>query len=932
MRKFYGLLAATLLSIGQLYAQPANNNCETAINIDEVFAFCSEPNAFTNVDATPSGYDEASCFTDAHDDVWFSFVALRTDVTVIIRGATDIAPGGTLENPEATIYEGICGGTLGQLECQTDNERNDIIELYQGGLVPGQTYLIRVQGRNGRTGTFQLCLNNFNPPADPSSDCPTASVLCDKSAFTVQNVRGAGQDRREMDDALCFANGSATNIETNSVWYTWICDEPGELVFTLTPSNETDDLDFVVYELPNGLDDCSGKRVLRCMASGDFAYPSRCMGPTGLRIGERDNDEPAGCNLGRQNSFLSPLDMEAGKAYALAINNFTSTNNGLSIEFGGTGTFRGPEANFTLDASIDVNENDNTICLGETISFTDASNFDAGTITEWDWVFGTNAAPSARGGEGPHEVSYSTSGPKLIALTIETDLGCTVTEVTTINVVEPPTVEFELATLPDCGGGGNGEIEVSASGGSVPYEFAWDGSGVFSNETRREGLTEGTYSVIVKDEQNCTSEPFEIFLPEDSIQLNESVIPVIEPSCASFSDGILVVSPIRGSAPYEFNFGSGFVQDSTLDNITAGSYVVDVRDANGCSSTFSIDVGEPDSLQLMLDALDISCKGQTDGRIAANISGGVGGYTFQWNNGELSETIENLSAGSYNVNIEDANGCEITASTLIIEPEGIDSEIADILNVLCPGGSDGGIQILASGGTPPFEYGIVGGGFQRDSIVGNLTAGMYEVMVRDSRGCEGDVLVGTITQPDSFFVDAGADQTVELGFEVDLNAVVLPFNKNIVEYIWTSTDSLNLSCNNCPDPAVLPFNNAAYTITVLDENGCPAVDEVLIRVEKNRPVFVPSVFSPLSIDTANRWFTLFGGRSSRGIKTLRIFSRWGDMVFETNDIQLGIPEQGWNGTTPNGDEAASGVYAFYAEVEFIDNAVIVVEGDVTLLR
>jgi hypothetical protein len=920
------------MSMGQLYAQPANDNCETAIPIDEVFNFCSAPNAFSNVDATPSGYDEATCFTDAHDDVWFSFVALRTDVTVIIRGNTTIAPGGSLENPEATIYEGTCGGTLGQLECQTDNERNDIIELYQGGLTPGQTYLIRVQGRNGRTGTFQLCLNNFNPPADPSSDCPTASVLCDKSGFTVQNVRGAGQDRREMDDALCFANGTATNIETNSVWYTWICEEPGELVFTLTPSNETDDLDFVVYELPNGLENCSGKRVLRCMASGDFAYPSRCMGPTGLRIGERDNDEPAGCNLGRQNSFLSPLDMEAGVAYALAINNFTSTNNGFSIEFGGTGSFRGPQADFTLDASIDVNEDDNTICLGETIAFTDASSFDAGVITDWNWVFGTNATPSMQGGEGPHQVSYTTAGPKLIALTIETDLGCTVTEVTTINVVEPPTPEFELATLPDCGGGSNGVIEVSATGGTVPYEFAWDGSGIFERETRREGLSEGTYSVIVRDEQNCTSEPFEVFIAEDSIQLNENVAPVIEPSCTSFSDGVLIISPIKGTAPYEYNFGNGFGVDNTLEDIAAGSYSVDVRDANGCSSTFAVEVGEPDSLQLMLDALDISCKGLTDGRIDTDISGGVGGYVFQWDNGEMEASIEGLTAGTYQVNIQDANGCEIAASALIIEPDGIDSEIINILDVLCPGGSDGGIEILATGGTPPFEYGIVEEGFQPDSILQNLPAGTYEVMVRDARGCEGEALVGTVMQPDSFFVEVGADQTIELGFEVDLNAVVLPFNKNIVRYEWSSTDSLNLSCIDCPDPSVLPFNNAEYTITVFDENGCPAMDQLIIRVEKNRPVFVPSVFSPLSMDTANQWFTLFGGRSTRGIKTLRIFSRWGDLVFDASDIQLGIPEQGWNGTTATGEEAASGVYAFYAEVEFIDSAVIVVEGDVTLIR
>ncbi|MEM8526847.1 MAG: gliding motility-associated C-terminal domain-containing protein [Bacteroidota bacterium] len=929
MRKWI-FFSFSLLYCCVVFAQPANDNCEEATPITEIENFCSRTAAFTNVDATPSGYDASTCFSGATNDVWFSFVALKTDVIIIIRGNTVVAPGGTLNRPEATLYDGSCGGVLQELECQTDNENNDIIELYQGGLILGQTYLIRVQGRGGEMGTFQLCLNNFNPPVSPTSDCPDASILCDKSGFSVQKVTGAGRDRTELDDALCFSGGISTNNESNSTWYTWICNDPGTLTFTLTPSNETDDLDFVLYELPNGVGDCRGKRVVRCMASGDSAFPSRCMGPTGLMDGDRDEDEPAGCRRNSQNNFLRPLDMEEGKAYALGINNFTSTDNGFTIEFGGTGTFRGPEANFTLDASIIVGEEDNAICLNEEISFIDSSFFDAGQITAWTWTFGVGSTPINRDGEGPHNVTYTSAGEKIIALTVETDLGCTVTETAKIIVTEPPTIEFDLS-LPDCGGGENGGISLTAIGENAPYSFFWEDEGGFMvGGNQRDSLEEGTYTVLVRDAENCTSELFEIMLPEDSIQLNESIIPVIEPSCTGFDDGILLVSPIKGNAPYEFDYGNGFVSDSALNNITAGEYTVNVRDANGCNSMFSIFVREPDSLKLVISPTNISCKGIVDGFIESTVEGGVGNYTYLWSTQATTSSIDELAEGQYSLSVQDANGCETVEITNIIEPEGIDFDIADIIDSGCPGVPGGRIILNTAGGTPPYEFGVVDGATQVDSTFNQLFAGTYQLFVRDSRGCLGDTLEAEVGEPPAFFVDAGEDQTIDLGFEADLEAVVFPFGK-VVDFSWEEADSLGLTCDDCPDPSVAPFNTTEYTVTIIDGDGCISTDVVTVIVNKERPIYIPTAFSPESNNTGNRNFTLFGGKASREIRNLKIFTRWGDLVFETNNVPIGAIDEGWDGTF-NGKMMNSGVYVFYAEVEFIDGVVVDYEGDVTLLR
>ena len=149
------------------------------------------------------------------------------------------------------------------------------------------TYYLRVSAREDNRGTFQLCVNNFNPVPPPSSDCATAVVLCDKSPFTVPNVRGAGFNKYELPFGICIDN------ESSSAWYKWTCSKPGTLTFNLTPVNPSDDIDFALFLLPNGVDDCTVKIPVRCMASGEIADGSfsswaSCTGATGLRTSSYD--------------------------------------------------------------------------------------------------------------------------------------------------------------------------------------------------------------------------------------------------------------------------------------------------------------------------------------------------------------------------------------------------------------------------------------------------------------------------------------------------------------------------------------------------------------------------------------------------------------------------------------------------------------------
>ena len=481
------------------FAQPSNNECLSAIQLVSVSNYCSPPGAFTTVGATVSPGASPFCFPPAlAGDVWFSFVAQATDVSITVIGNTPANPGGTLEDPQFAIYAGNCAN-LTEIQCASDGFNANIAETFAGPLVVGETYYIQIDARNGNQGTFQLCVNNFNAIPDPNSDCPTGVVLCDKSPFTVESLVGAGVITDEVDGSTCI------QTEFSSAWYKWTCQDPGTLTFTLFPNNPSDDLDFAIYELPD-FDNCSNKILLRCMASGEnvgqpFSTWEPCTGPTGLSTASTDIVEYPGCASGDDN-FIAALNMEAGKSYALIVNNFSNTGSGFSITFGGTGTFLGPEADMLVAPELQ-NE-----CDIDTVYFTDNSMMPPGFTGTYNWFFGAGANPATATGLGPHQIVYNSFGHKSIVLQIVTDQGCIVTEVRNI-YIEPccdPATALDINLIsaddPDCYEEPTGSISVAGSSGSPGYMYSIDGVNFVPLGTFI-GLYADTYKIYVQDIKGC---------------------------------------------------------------------------------------------------------------------------------------------------------------------------------------------------------------------------------------------------------------------------------------------------------------------------------------------------------------------------------------------------------------------------------------------
>ncbi len=174
--------------------------------------------------------------------------------------------------------------------------------------------------------------------AQANADCVTAKEICDKKNLRINSAGGEGSNRSEADFMACFMSSeNKGQAEENSTWLKFEVAESGTLAFTITPHKQDDDIDFVVFRSLDG--SCQNMKVVRCNAAGDpsnWASHSKCLGQTGLRSGESDSSEDAGCADSDDNAWLAPLNVLKGEKYVLLISNVSSKGPGFDIDLSGT--------------------------------------------------------------------------------------------------------------------------------------------------------------------------------------------------------------------------------------------------------------------------------------------------------------------------------------------------------------------------------------------------------------------------------------------------------------------------------------------------------------------------------------------------------------------------------------------------------------------
>ena len=569
-----------------------NDECKFAYTIDDVSDFCSDTLDFSNNLATVSKDTAASCWPrediingvqqNFNKDVWFTFRPDKSAMLVRLFGAGSFN-GKTIDNPQFVIYTGTCGN-LKEVACGSVLGNQNFLELNISNIVVGTKYFLRIAARDGKQGSYRLCINTFPTLKSPEADCPRGNILCDKSPYSLKNLRDIGIIPNEVANT-CIQE------EFASVWLKWVIKDPGSLTFTIFPNNNTDDLDWALYLLPNGLDDCAGKKLVRCNAAGETIGASQaanapCMGPTGLSTKSTDLEEGPGC-MNNNDNFVAAVNTKVGETYALIVNNFSQSGNGFSLRFAGTTTFQGPDINIDVSA-VDSFECDKSIILENKV----VTQVDS--ITNYSWLFGQGANIPFANTAGPHNIVYDTYGDKVASLTIESQRGCVVTRQIKF-FVDPCCLDFSqlestvaLTEAIRCPGEKNGAILVTSTKGTDPLKYSITGNNYQLNPNFR-SLGEGPVKITVEDAKGCT-DTIEFVVPEaTSIAVDlgldqnldagtpTSIEPILSPPDVDFT------WVVTGTCNLD-----GFNENSLNQNITPfGEYtfILSGVSSNGCTQS-----------------------------------------------------------------------------------------------------------------------------------------------------------------------------------------------------------------------------------------------------------------------------------------------------------------------------------------------------------
>jgi gliding motility-associated-like protein len=205
------------------------------------------------------------------------------------------------------------------------------------------------------------------------------------------------------------------------------------------------------------------------------------------------------------------------------------------------------------------------------------------------------------------------------------------------------------------------------------------------------------------------------------------------------------------------------------------------------------------------------------------------------------------------------------------------------------------------------------------------TAGNYalRLIVTNSTGCA-DTVDRTVTVYPLPVIDAGIDKIIGAGSAVAIN----PTGSAVIDYLWSPP--LALSCVNCYNTIASPKNTTTYTIKVTDANGCINTDKInVIVVCNDKNVFIPNTFSPNN-DGVNDWFYP-RGTGLFIIQSMRVFNRWGEMVFQKANLFPNDPTAGWNGRY-NGTLLNADVYTYIIEIVCENSQLLTYKGNITLIQ
>ena len=704
-----------------------------------------------------------------------SSVTLNVTQPAQINISNVLTTDATCGNSNGSLVVTASGGTgalqysiTGGVPYQASNTFNNLAAA---------NYNVVVIDANGCTQTINAQVNNSSAPVINATNA--TSLLCNgdnNASITINASGGTGALQFSINNGTTFQSGNVFNGLVAGTYNVVVSDAVGCLVSTAIVIADPPVLSISANNVgttctqSNGSITASGgggSGVLQYAINGGSYQPSTNFN-----------------NLAAGNYTVTVQD--ANGCTASTTTNITDAPSAVIVNI----TTTPVGCNGQSDGTVDIVANSGTAPLNYSID--NGLTFQAGSF------FSGLAA-------GSYSIVVSDAN------------GCTTTS--SINVVEPTTLILNLNSVNTTCSQTNGSVSAIANGGTPAYQFSIDAGVTFQASASFGGLATGVYSIVVQDANGCTA--------SGSINISDAPGPHIDNvasvdiNCNGANSGSVTITASNGTTPLQFSIDNGTTYQSgnVFNSLSPGSYNIVVQDANGCTTTAAANITEPTAVVISgTPVTDANCNGANNGNITINANGGTGALQYSIDNGatyQTTNTFSSLSPGSYNIVVQDANGCTTTTTANITEPTAVVISGTPVTDINCNGANNGSITINANGGTGTLQYSIDNGvTYQLGNVFSNLSPGSYNIVVQDANGCT-TTATASITEPTAVVIsgtpvkDANCNGANNGSITINANGGTGTLQYSIdngATYQTTNTFS--------------SLSPGSYNIVVQDANGC----------------------------------------------------------------------------------------------------------------
>jgi gliding motility-associated-like protein len=442
----------------------------------------------------------------------------------------------------------------------------------------------------------------------------------------------------------------------------------------------------------------------------------------------------------------------------------------------------------------------NVVCFGESTGSATATA--SGGTAPYTWSWNTIPVQTTQSASNLNAGNYT--------VTVTDNNACVAIASVTISQPAGALTAIASVTDVDCFGSSTGAINLTVTNGTLPISFQWSNGATSEDLT---GIPAGTYSVTVTDANGCTANATGTV---DQPSLLAGNIAVTDVACFGGSTGSCDLTVSGGISPYTYLWSNGAVTQD-ISGVVSGNYSVTVTDAHGCTVVVNGTLTQPASTLSgsIISQSDVTVYGGSDGSVTVSGSGATPPYEYSLYTGtyQSSGTFASLTAGLHTVTVRDANLCTTDIAVTISQPI-IPLSLNKIsqVDVSCNGGATGSVTVEGWGGYTPYEYSINSVEWQPSGTFGSLSAGDYQITVRDTSSAVFSISV-TITEPVAFDLTLSSENILCHGGATGSATATAAGGVAPYSYSWNTTPVQTTSSLSNMGPG-------SYTITVTDNNGC----------------------------------------------------------------------------------------------------------------